>query len=68
MRHDYYLRQAIRYCGGKQKILAKRINVKPGKISYLLNYALKMKMEDAVKIELAVNERLNGISSWNRNI
>lgn len=51
---DYYLRKAIRYCGGTQKDLARRIGVKPGKISYLLNYARKINMKDAVKIELAV--------------
>ena len=55
MTHDYFLRRAIKYCGGKQKDLAARIKVKPCKISYMLNYACKIKMEDAVKIELAVD-------------
>jgi DNA-binding transcriptional regulator YdaS (Cro superfamily) len=58
MKHDVYLRKAIGYCGGRQKDLAKRIKVKPGKISYMLNYARKIKMEDAVKIELAVNGKI----------
>ena len=55
MEHGYLLRKAIRYCGGKQKHLAKKMKVKPGKISYMLNYARKIKMEDAVKLQLAVD-------------
>lgn len=49
---DYWISQAIRICGS-QKELARRMRVKPGKISYLLNQAKEISLEDALLIEEA---------------
>lgn len=51
---DRWLLKAIRYCGS-QKELAARIGVKPEKVSYWLNYARKISLENALLIEKATN-------------
>ena len=49
---DYYISKAIRYCGSQKK-LALKMGVKPERVSYLLNSARKISIEDAVLIERA---------------
>ena len=44
---DRWLLKAIRYCGS-QKQLAARIGVKPEKVSYWLNYARKISLENCL--------------------
>lgn len=51
---DYYISKAIRYCGSQKK-LAKKMGVNPERVSYLLNSARKIKIEDAVLIEGATD-------------
>lgn len=58
MRIDYWISKAIRYCGS-QKELARRMGVKPERVSYLLNYARKISLETAVLIEKATNGKVS---------
>lgn len=51
---DYYISKAIRYCGSQKK-LAKKMGVNPERVSYLLNSARKISIEDAVLIEKATD-------------
>lgn len=53
-RFDYWICRAIAV-SGSQKELARRMGEKPEKVSYLLNRAKKISMEDALKIESATN-------------
>jgi DNA-binding transcriptional regulator YdaS (Cro superfamily) len=56
-RYDYWIFRAIAICGS-QKELARRMGVKPEKISYLLNRAKKISLEDALKIEVATGGKV----------
>lgn len=51
---DRWLLKAIRYCGSQKK-LATRIGIKPERISYWLNYARKISLENALLIEKATD-------------
>ena len=51
---DYSISKAIRYCGSQKK-LAKKMGVNPERVSYLLNSARKISLEDAVLIERATD-------------
>ncbi len=65
---DYYISKAIRCCGSQIK-LARRMGVKPERVSYLLNSARKISIEDAILIERATDNKitrhqlLQGLSS-----
>lgn len=52
---DQWVSRAIRKGGGSQAELARRIRIKPEKISYILNRAKKISLEDALLIEDATN-------------
>ncbi len=53
--YDRLICRAIAICGGSQKELARRMGEKPEKVSYLLNRAKKIRLEDALKIEAATD-------------
>jgi len=47
---DYWISKAIRICGS-QKELARRMRIKPDKVSYMLNEAKRISLQDALLIE-----------------
>lgn len=55
--HDYWIMKAIRICGS-QKELAHRMGIHQEKISYLLNRAKRMKVEDAELVEMATKGQI----------
>ena len=55
---DYYISKAIRCCGSQRK-LARKMGVKPERVSYLLNSARKISIEDAILIERATDNKIS---------
>ncbi len=55
---DYWISKAIRYCGSQKK-LARKMGVKPERVSYLLNSARKISIEDAILIERATDNTVS---------
>ena len=54
---NYWVNKAIGYCRSQKK-LAKRMGVHPERVSYLLNTARKISIEDALLIEKATDNHV----------
>jgi DNA-binding transcriptional regulator YdaS (Cro superfamily) len=62
---DYWINKAIRYCGSQKK-LARRMGMKPERISYLLNTARKISIEDAILIEQTTDNTVSRYQLLNK--